>query len=122
MISHFEVSGANPESLIEFYSELFGWRFEAAPEVEGYWLIQAASQEGSSDETRQVNGGLTRAETSERGILLYFSVESVDESSRKIKVLGGRILVPKQEVQDMGWFAEAEDPEGNRFAVWQDMY
>lgn len=118
MISHFEVSGLDPESLIEFYSELFGWRFEEAPEVEGYWLIQA----GGFGELRPMNGGLKRGEASGHGILLYFKVGSVDESCNKIVALGGRVIVPKREVQDMGWLAEAEDPEGNRFAVWQDMY
>ncbi|TRO48414.1 VOC family protein, partial [Candidatus Bathyarchaeota archaeon] len=77
MISHFEVSGADPESLIEFYSELLGWRFEEAPGVEGYWLVQTPSMDGEPDDMRPVNGGLKRAEASGRGILLFFSVESV---------------------------------------------
>ena len=120
MISHFEIPGENHEALIMFYSELFDWRFERAPGVDEYWLIQAAPLDMGTRLSKPVNGGLTK--TSERGILLYFSVDSVDETSKKIEALGGRILVPKREVQDMGWFAKAEDPEGNVFAVWQDMY
>ena len=58
MISHFEVSGGSPEPLIEFYSELLGWRFEEAPGVEGYWLIQTPSKEGEHGELRPVNGGM----------------------------------------------------------------
>ena len=122
MISHFEIPGDYHEALIEFYSELFGWRFERAPGINEYWLIQTAPLDEESNQAKPVNGGITRAETSERGLLLYFSVGSVDESSKKIEELGGKILIPKQEVQDMGWFAKVEDPEGNRFAIWQDMY
>jgi len=122
MISHFEVSGSDLGALMEFYSELLGWRFEEAPGVEGYWLIQTPSMEGEHGEMGPVDGGLRSVETSGRGILLYFKVESVDASCRKIEALGGKVVVPKREVQDMGWFAEAEDPEGNRFAIWRDMY
>jgi len=48
-------------------------------------------------------------------------VESVDEYTRKIKALGGKVIVPKMEVPGIGWWALALDPEGNQFAILQSM-
>jgi predicted enzyme related to lactoylglutathione lyase len=45
----------------------------------------------------------------------------LDESCIRIGELGGRILTEKREVPDMGWYVFVEDPEGNRFAIWQNM-
>jgi hypothetical protein len=49
----------------------------------------------------------------------YISVENADEYIEKIKKLGGKIIVPKQEVPQVGWTAVATDPEGNQFAILQ---
>ena len=51
----------------------------------------------------------------------YIAVESVDEYSRKIETLGGKVIVPKMEVPGIGWWAFAVDPEGNQFAILQEI-
>ena len=51
----------------------------------------------------------------------YIAVESVDEYSKKIEELGGRIVVPKMEVPGVGWWAMALDPDGNHFALMEEM-
>ena len=121
-IMHFEILGEDLDKLRRFYSGLFGWKFERAPIPDEYWLIQTAPfRDGSITDGPNINGGLTKAQSSTRGIINYVSVESLDESCARIKELGGRILTPRREVFDMGWFILAEDPEGNRFAIWQNM-
>jgi predicted enzyme related to lactoylglutathione lyase len=40
----------------------------------------------------------------------YLSVESIDESIKKVKRFGGKIVSPKQEVPNVGWIATAVDP------------
>jgi predicted enzyme related to lactoylglutathione lyase len=121
-IMHFEILGEDLDKLRSFYAGLFGWRFERAPIPDEYWLIQTApARDGSIPDGPNINGGLTKAQSSTRGIINYVSVESLDESCARIKELGGRILTPKREVFDMGWSVLAEDPEGNRFAIWENM-
>ena len=51
----------------------------------------------------------------------YINVESVDEYSKRIEELGGRIVVPKMEVPGVGWWALAMDPDGNQFAIMEEM-
>ena len=49
----------------------------------------------------------------------YFQVKSADEAAKKIKSLGGRILMEPFEVMEAGRMAVASDPQGAVFAVWQ---
>ena len=51
----------------------------------------------------------------------YISVESVDEYSKKVVALGGKIVVKKMEIPGIGWWALALDPEGNQFGVLESM-
>jgi hypothetical protein len=71
-----------------------------------------------------INGGLYKKtkETKEMKPVVYISVESVDAYIEKIKKLGGKIIVPKQEVPQVGWTAIAVDPEGNQFALLQPLH
>ena len=46
-------------------------------------------------------------------------MESVDEYGEKIRARGGRVVVPKQEVPGIGWWALALDPEDNTFAIFE---
>lgn len=119
---HFEITGEDLEGLRRFYSKLFGWRFERAPTPEEYWLIQTATErDGDAQVGVILNGGLAKAESPTRGMINYVSVESLDESCDRIGELGGKVLTQKREVSFMGWYVLVEDPEGNRFAIWENM-
>jgi predicted enzyme related to lactoylglutathione lyase len=49
----------------------------------------------------------------------YITVEDVDEYLGKVTNLGGKILMPKQQVPTVGYIALALDPEGNQFGLLQ---
>jgi hypothetical protein len=68
-----------------------------------------------------VNGGMMKKETPEQKPVNYIAVESVEEYSKKIEELGGKVIVPKQEVPGIGWWALALDPEENLFAILETM-
>ena len=109
-IVHFEIPADNPEALKEFYEEAFGWGFKRAEGPIEYWLISTAP-EGAG-------GGLFRKESPDQKPLNYIGVESVDEYSKKIEGLGGKV-VNKGEVPGEGRFAVVSDPEGNAIALWE---
>ena len=50
---HFEIHASDPQRLIDFYSEVFGWNFERWGEIP-YWVIT------TGDEDMGINGGLTQ--------------------------------------------------------------
>ena len=49
----------------------------------------------------------------------YVMVESVDEFSKKLQSLGGKIIVPKTPIPEMGAFAVGLDPEGNPVGLFE---
>ena len=53
--------------------------------------------------------------------MIYVDVPSVEEYSKKVDENGGKILVQKTEVKDMGYFIYCEDSEQNRLVLWEGM-
>lgn len=49
----------------------------------------------------------------------YITVENIDEYIEKVVNLGGKVLIPKQQVPTVGYIALAMDPEGNQFGLLQ---
>jgi len=117
---HFEIPASDVEKLREFYSKLFDWKFEKAEGAMEYWLITTVpTDESGMPKEPGVNGGMMKKQDPNQTVTSYISVESVDEYSKKVQQLGGKVVMQKQEVPGMGYFAVCLDPEGNVFALWQ---
>jgi predicted enzyme related to lactoylglutathione lyase len=65
-------------------------------------------------------GTLVKGESyvpSHAGTVVYFSVEDIPETLRKINANGGKTLMPKTAIGEYGFIAQFEDIEGNRLAL-----
>lgn len=121
-IVHFEIPAEDVERLRKFYSKLFGWKIEKAEGPMDYWLIQTVPvDEQGRPKFPGINGGMMKKQNPEHKFTYYVLVESVDEYCKKIEELGGKVIVPKMEVPNIGWWAMAIDPEGNHFAILEEM-
>ncbi len=121
-ITHFEIPAKDVEKLRKFYAGLFGWKIEKMPGPMEYWAIETVPTDAKGMPIRPgVNGGMMKKQNPDHKPVNYIAVESVDDYSKKIEKLGGRIVAPKQEVPGIGWWALALDPEGNMFAIFQNM-
>jgi hypothetical protein len=121
-IVHFEIPADNVQKLSSFYCKLFGWKIEKTPGPVDYWGIVTVPVDKKGEPIRPgVNGGMMKKQNPQHKPVNYIHVESVDEFSKKIEVLGGKVIVPKMEVPGVGWWALALDPEGNQFAILQSM-
>lgn len=117
---HFEIHASNPQSLIDFYTQLFGWSFSKFPAGE-YWMINTGpeSQPG-------INGGLlprpgpgAGTMASPNAFVITVDVDSLDASMAKAQGVGGMVCVPKMAVPGIGWLAYFKDPDGNIFGMMQ---
>jgi predicted enzyme related to lactoylglutathione lyase len=121
-IVHFEIPADDVEKLSKFYSKLFGWKIIRMPGPVEYWGIKTVPTDEEGMLLRNgVNGGMMKRQNSEHKPVNYIAVESVDEYSKKIEELGGRVIVPKMAVPGVGWWAMALDPDGNQFAIIEEM-
>ncbi len=51
------------------------------------------------------------------GIVIYFSVDDIEETLRRIKANGGSTVIPKKSIGQYGFIAHFEDTEGNHLAL-----
>ena len=121
-IVHFDIPANDLKKLKKFYSELFNWKIYRTSGPIDYWMIETVPVDEQGMLLRNgVNGGLMKRQNPEHKPVNYIAVESVDEYSEKIEELGGRTVVPKMEVPGVGWWAMALDPDGNQFAIMEEM-
>ena len=122
-IVHFEIPADNVEELSKFYANLFGWKIIHSPAGEmDYWVIHTVPTDDKGMPQRPgVNGGMfpKQPEQTKFNPVNYITVENIDEYIEKVTNLGGKILMPKQQVPTVGYVALAIDPEGNQFGMLQ---
>jgi len=113
---HFEIPATDAAKISKFYSQLFGWKFNKWEGSEmPYWLIQHKDATDQND----TMGGLFIRQAPNQQFVNYFSVKSVEESTKQATVLGAKVVMEKQEIPNVGWFSILNDPDGNTFALFQ---
>ncbi len=110
-IIHFEINAQEPEKIIEFYKNAFGWKFDKWDGPSDYWLVSTGEGEG-------IDGGIGRAEGEER-IINTIGVDDLDVYIKKVEEFGGTIVRQKMAVPGVGWLAYFIDPEGNIHGMMQ---
>lgn len=120
-VMHFEIHATDPEQLIGFYRELFGWTFNTWGGPIEYWLIMTGP-----DDQPGINGGLMRRQGTAaangqpvNAFVCTVDVPNLDESLEKLTSLGGTVVVPKMAVPGIGWLAYFKDPDGNIVGAMQ---
>ena len=120
-VIHFEIPAENVDKLRKFYSQLFGWKIEKTENMD-YWMIETVPMDEQGKlKCAGVNGGMMKKQHPDHKVTNYIQVESIDDYVKKIEELGGKVIVPKTEVPNMLWWAMAIDPEGNHFAILQEI-
>ena len=108
-IVHFEIPAQDTGRAREFWGGLFGYQFQSMEGPMEYHMFQTGEQEG---------GAVVQQQGGDSGLVTYFSVDDIEGARQKIQDLGGS-AEEKQPVPGMGWFARAQDTEGNKFSIWQ---
>ena len=114
-VTHFELPADDPEKLVRFYEEVFGWNIQKWDGPMDYWLVTTGA-----DDQPGINGGIARRGKGEAGAINSIDVPSVDDYLSKIEAGGGTVLMPKRSVPGVGYLAYCKDTEGNTFAIMQE--
>ena len=114
-INWFEIPVANMIRAKNFYGALFGNRFTDIESAD----TRMAIFEGSIEEYG-ATGCLVEYEEvrpSNQGTVVYFHCENMDDKLANVESSGGRILIPKTDIGEHGYYAHIQDCEGNRIAL-----
>lgn len=118
-VSHFEIPTDDLKKAQQFYGDIFGWRFK--PWSDEYVSVQTINSDvdGKPLEMGGINGGLQKKGPRAKGPTFVIEVNDIDRAILDIEKRGGTIVVPKENMEGKGHYAQFEDPEGNRLGLFQ---
>ena len=113
-VVHVEIPAANVEAAGKFYQDLFGWKISHDPEL-NYSMWEA----GNGD----AYGGFPQVsdQTHAGQVLVYIASDDIDADLKKVVEMGGKVIFPKDEIPQTGWFALFQDPTGNVLGLYTSM-
>jgi predicted enzyme related to lactoylglutathione lyase len=110
---YFEILGDQPEKLVAFYKDIFGWETATGDGPQAYWRV-TTGPEG----TPGIDGGIMGRHLSQ-AVINTIQVASMDETLSKIEQAGGKKVHGPEEIPGVGLHAYCSDPEGNLFGIMQ---
>ena len=118
-IQHFEIAADDVARAQKFYKDVFGWTMQKWRESENpeqeYWFFETKDDKGRPG----IGGGMMKRQDPSQAITNYVTVSSIDEYSSKIEQAGGKVMMPKTKVSDMGFIAVCLDSENNSFGLFE---
>ncbi len=123
-VVHFEVPADDLKRAQEFYTKVFGWEIKdyGLPGME-YLMVRTvdADEAGMPKEAGAINGGMQKRMNPSESVVIVLNVSSVDEYLKKVEEAGGKMVMPKMQVSDMGYYARVTDTEGNVIGIWENI-
>ncbi len=120
----FEIPADDTDRAKAFYEKVFGWQINKVP-MPGMDYSMVTTVETDEKQMPKtpgaINGGLMARDSTGPYPVLVVDVENLDESLKKIESSGGKVIMPKMQVMDMGLYARVKDCEGNVIGVWQNL-
>jgi predicted enzyme related to lactoylglutathione lyase len=113
-VVHFEIPSDNPENSIKFFKEAFNWNFQQFGN-EQYWFAMTGEEKEPG-----INGAIMKKRDPRQPLVNAIKVADIEEGIRRVEQAGGRIVVAKTLVPNVGWSAYFTDPDGNIHGLWQD--
>ncbi len=114
-VIHFEITADDPERAAEFYRKAFGWTVNSWG-AEPYWLA------GTGPDTEPgIDGAIMPRHASRQAVINTVGVESWEKAAEAIAAAGGKVVSEKNEIPGVGFFAYAQDTEGNLFGFMESV-
>jgi predicted enzyme related to lactoylglutathione lyase len=114
-IVYFEFHTPDTTAAMRFYEQAFGWTFNRFPGPEEYYAITTGA--GSDG----INGGLMKSRDGQPRAVNVVQVEDLNASLARVTGVGGKVVVPRMEIPNVGSVAYCTDPGGLIFGVWQPL-
>jgi predicted enzyme related to lactoylglutathione lyase len=115
--SYFEIQVDDLERGVDFYREIFGWKFEKAEglPIEYFRIVTGTSGGGMLKRPTKTPG----KEMGTNAYVCSMEVPDFDQTARAIEKLGGIVALPKFAVPGKCWQGYFLDTEGNTFGIFQ---
>jgi uncharacterized protein len=116
-VVHFEVIGKDAKALRTFYGQAFDWQIDPMPAESGmsYAMVRPQGEGGGEGGEGGINGGIGAGpDASYAGhVTFYVAVPNLEAALGKIEGLGGKTMMPPEQVPGGPRIAMFTDPEGH---------
>lgn len=112
-IVHVEIPAKDVQAAGKFYQELLGWKLQHDP-VLNYTQWEAADGTGGGFPAVSDDNPAGR-------VLVYIDSEDIETDLKNVERLGGKVVYPKTEIPNIGWFGLFEDLTGNVLGLYTSM-
>ncbi|MEV0906220.1 VOC family protein [Streptomyces hokutonensis] len=108
-----DLGSPDTDAAAAFYDAVLGWQFvSAGPEAGGYGFFQVDGK------TVAALGPLTE-EGARSAWMIHFKTEDIAATVQAVTAGGGTVRMEPMDVMGEGMLAQATDPQGAQFALWQ---
>jgi predicted enzyme related to lactoylglutathione lyase len=122
-VQHFEIPADDISRAQKFYNSVFDWKTEEySMGKDTYHLFNSGiakdkDVEGKTSEPGAIDGAAIKREN-EKGVIIYITVNSIDDTIKKTKSAGGK-LVREKSTFEVGSYARVSDSEGNVVGLFE---
>ena len=113
-IAHIEIPAANASAAGTFYGDVFGWKIETDP-MYNYVMFQSDGGLGGGFVEPKAN---LPVEYKLDRLLVFLATDDIDATLATIEANGGKTVLAKTEIPQIGWWAVFTDPSGNHLALF----
>jgi uncharacterized protein len=119
-VQHFEITADDINRAKKFYSKVFGWEMKSIPEM-NYTMMHTGKtdEKGMINEIGVINGGMMKRTNKIKNPVITISVDNIKKSIKNVLENGGKLIIDKMPVGDMGFTAYIKDSEDNVIGLFQ---
>lgn len=115
--SHIELYSSDPNATERFYEDVFGWRFSDMSYGPGMLYRTYSTPRAPSGGVLERRDGPFQPPS----VLTYLQTDNLDGVIEGVERHGGKVLVPRYEIANVGAFVIFEAPGGIVQAAWQNL-
>lgn len=121
-VVHFEMPAEDRNRMIDFYSEVFGWKARILGKEMGNYVVVSTTETDEKGMIRTpgvINGGFYPKHEAKPPYCPSFviAVDDIKESMKKIIEAKGKVLGEPDEIPGIGTYVSFIDTEGNRLSI-----
>ena len=81
-----------------------------------YYYFETKDEKGNSG----IGGGMMKRQSPQHTVTNYVTVSSIEEYASRLEQAGGRVIISKTVIHEMGFYAIFLDTESNMFGLYEE--
>ena len=125
-VVHFEMPYENPDRLVKFYSQAFGWQMEKQGQDMGNYITANTTETDEKMMAKTpgaINGGFfpKKPDWPAQYPSVVIALDDIKKTMKRVSDAGGKVLGEPMEIPGIGLYVSFTDTESNRASIMQPL-